>query len=183
MIPTKAQKEQHAERVQAKAERKSKFEAMKAELAAEAASIHQQQLQMTNEQYWSQQGHPLSPSYAPTSPYAAPHTPYGPASATYPPRSPFTPGGAYAQWQQNYGSPQTPQPVHPAPMTHYGPDGQVDWSKQQWEMQNYPQPPVSPVHTTSPSPPLPAPAPYPATPRTKAYNSLNGSGDLPLRQA
>ncbi|KAL0264650.1 hypothetical protein SLS55_000600 [Diplodia seriata] len=186
MIPTKAQREQHDERVHAKAERKSKFEAMKAELAAEAASIHQQQLQMTNEQYWAQQGHPISPAFAPTSPYAAQHTPYGPPSATYPPRSPFTPGGSYAQWQQNYGSPQSAQPiqpVQPAPMTHYGPDGQVDWSRQQWEMQNYPQPPVSPVHTTSPSPPLPAPAPYPVTPRTKAYNSLNGSGDLPLRQA
>ncbi|KAK7728525.1 hypothetical protein SLS57_002413 [Botryosphaeria dothidea] len=185
MIPTKAARERHSEKVHAKAERKAKFESLKAELAAEAASIHQQQLQMTNEQYWAQQGHPMSPSFAPQSPYT-PHTPYGPAtpygpvSATYPPRSPFTPGTAYSQWQQNYGSPQSPQPVHPAP-THYGADGQVDWSKQQWEMQNYPHPPISPVHAgssnSSPPPPM-----HPVTPRTKAYNSLNGSGDLPLRQ-
>lgn len=178
MIPTKAQREQHGERVQAKAERKAKFESLKAELAAEAASIHQQQ--MTNEQYWAQQGHALSPGFAPASPYApyGPATPYGPASATYPPRSPFTPGTAYSQWQQNYGSPQSPGAAHTAP-THYGPDGQVDWSRQQWEMHAYPQQPVSPVQASSSNGP---PAMHPITPRSKAYNSLNGSGDLPLRQ-
>ncbi|KAK8191709.1 uncharacterized protein BKA78DRAFT_139579 [Phyllosticta capitalensis] len=144
LIPTTAQREHYEAQQAEKRERKSAIAKLQAEIDAEAKAYAEEASHMSVEQYWAQQGQfPRSPGY----PGAAPLSAGGLVAA---------PSSPYGQWAAHYGGPQSP--------VHYTEDGEVDWSKQQWEMHAYPQqqqqqqqqpqpqsyyPPVSPGGSTA----------------------------------
>ncbi|KAF2141995.1 uncharacterized protein K452DRAFT_287187 [Aplosporella prunicola CBS 121167] len=162
MIPTKEQRLRHVSKVQEKSDRKSKIAALQAETLEAQASLSQ---------YWAAQGHqyPLTPGtmgprsarFA-TSPHPYSPAPYS-AGGPFVTQGPYSPGIAYAQspispvspyqqWQAAYGPPTSPAAP---PATHYTSNGDVDYSKQQWEMHQWPASAgthgavKSPVHSTA----------------------------------